>query len=282
MIRRFTSAPNPAARVARRARQSRRPRRRAGRSGRRRSGPGSAWPRRGPARSRRRCRAGVRELDSSTVAAQLPDRSRASARMTSATPASTPSSARLARTPKRRPSSRCALGRSTSAGESSEVESQESRPRPPRNRQRGVRDVARERAALVERRGEGDHAVARDRAVGGLEPHDPAERGRLSDRAAGVGADRPGCQLPAATEAAEPPDEPPGTRVAVPRVAAPGRSPSSRSTSPSRTRPCWSCRAPGRRPRRGAAPPWPCTAAGSPRGCASRRCSARPARRRGP
>ncbi len=57
--------------------------------------------------------------------------------------------------------------------------------------QRGVGRVARERARLVERGGEGDHAVAADRAVGRLEPDDPAQRRRLADRAAGVGADRP-------------------------------------------------------------------------------------------
>ena len=57
--------------------------------------------------------------------------------------------------------------------------------------QRGVGDVARERPGLVERGGEGDHPVAADRAVGGLEADDPAQRGGLADRAAGVGADRP-------------------------------------------------------------------------------------------
>ncbi len=57
--------------------------------------------------------------------------------------------------------------------------------------QRAVGDVARERAGLVERGGEGDHPVAADRAVGGLEADDPAQRGGLADRAAGVGADRP-------------------------------------------------------------------------------------------
>ena len=45
----------------------------------------------------------------------------------------------------------------------------------------------------------------------------------------------------AATAAAEPPELPPGTRPG-PTDCAPGRSTSSRSTSPSRTRPCWSCR----------------------------------------
>ncbi len=58
--------------------------------------------------------------------------------------------------------------------------------------ERRVGDVPGQRAALVERGGEGDHPVAGDRAVGGLHADDPAERGRLADRAAGVGADRAG------------------------------------------------------------------------------------------
>ena len=55
-------------------------------------------------------------------------------------------------------------------------------------------DVARERTRLVERRGERDHPVARAGSVRRLHPDDPAQRGRLADRAAGVGADRPGRQ----------------------------------------------------------------------------------------
>ena len=54
-------------------------------------------------------------------------------------------------------------------------------------------------------------AVARDAAVGRLEPDDAAQRGRLTDRAAGVGAERERRQ-PAATAAADPPLEPPGMR----------------------------------------------------------------------
>ena len=54
----------------------------------------------------------------------------------------------------------------------------------------GVLDGARERPDLVERRAEGEQAVARDAAVGRLEADDAAQRGRLADRAAGVGAER--------------------------------------------------------------------------------------------
>ena len=55
---------------------------------------------------------------------------------------------------------------------------------------RRVRHRARQRAHLVERAGEGDHAVARHAPVGRLEPHQVGERRRLADRAAGVGAQR--------------------------------------------------------------------------------------------
>ena len=84
--------------------------------------------------------------------------------------------------------------------------------------QGGVGDVAGQWPALVERGGEGDHAVARDRPVGRLQPDDPAERRRLADRAARVGADRPRGQAAgdrrgrAAGGAA-------GYAIAVPRVS---------------------------------------------------------------
>ena len=55
---------------------------------------------------------------------------------------------------------------------------------------RRVAGVAGERPDLVERAGERDDAVAADPAVGRLHPDDPAQRRRLADRAAGVGADR--------------------------------------------------------------------------------------------
>ena len=87
--------------------------------------------------------------------------------------------------------------------------------------------------------------------------------------------------VPAATAAALPPLDPPGTSRG-PTGSAPARSRSSRSRSPSRTRPGSSCRARARRRSAGCARSWPCTAAGIPRGCASRPCSARPRRRRGP
>ena len=64
----------------------------------------------------------------------------------------------------------------------------------------------------------GDQPVARDAAVGRFEADDPAQRGRLPDRAAGVGAERHRRQ-PAATAAADPPLVPAGNPIERPRVA---------------------------------------------------------------
>src|SRR5690606_28614066 len=52
-----------------------------------------------------------------------------------------------------------------------------------------VQDRAGAGAALVEGGGEGHHAVAGDRAVGGLDADGAGDGGRLADGAAGVGAD---------------------------------------------------------------------------------------------
>ena len=57
--------------------------------------------------------------------------------------------------------------------------------------QRRVGHVAGQRTGLVERGGERDHPVARNRTVGGFEPDDPAQCGRLADRAARVRPQRP-------------------------------------------------------------------------------------------
>ena len=82
-----------------------------------------------------------------------------------------------------------------------------------RQQQRAVGDVARERARLVERGGERDHPVAADRAVGRLHADDPAQRGGLADRAAGVGPDRPRRGAGGDASRASRRCEPPGTRV---------------------------------------------------------------------
>ena len=103
--------------------------------------------------------------------------------------------------------------------------------------QRGVGDGARQRADLVERGGEGDQAVAADPAVGRLEADDAAQRGRLADRAARVGAERERRELGAAPP---PPSRRSSRRARArdPTGCGSGRTPSSRWTSPWRTRPC--------------------------------------------
>ena len=194
MMRRLTSAPKPCGARARVHRPAgRRRRRRAGRSGRRRSGPGWRWPRPGRSGSRRRARAArAAACTSSTRGAELLGQRDGRRRRRSRTPGSMPSPVSSAGTPRRMPSRRSAVGqRDRLRGTASEVESHGSCPTMCAQQQRGVGDVAGQRAGLVERGGEGDHPVARDRAVGRLEPDDPAQRRGLADRAAGVGADRP-------------------------------------------------------------------------------------------
>ena len=109
-----------------------------------------------------------------------------------------------------------------------------------------VGDVARQRTALVERGCEGDHAVPRHGAVGGLQPDHPAERGRLADRPAGVGADCPrrGAGGHGSGRAARTTRR---ARAPGPTGCGRGQSRSSRWTTPWRTRPGSSCRAPARR-----------------------------------
>ena len=180
----------------------------------------------------------------------------------------------------------CRAGRSRSAarpapGRPSDVESHGSSPDHRAEQQRRVGHVARERARLVERGGEGDHPVARDRAVGRLEPDDPAQRGGLADRAAGVGADRPrrragGDRGGAAAGRAA------GHARAVPRVehravgGVLGRGAHRELVLVGLGR------AAARRRRRAARPRSRCRAAGSPRGSASRPGSGCPRCRRGP
>ena len=77
--------------------------------------------------------------------------------------------------------------------------------------ERRVLDAAGEGPDLVERRREGHEAVAAHATVGGLQAHDAAERRGLADRAARVRAEGERGH-PAATAAAEPPEDPPGTR----------------------------------------------------------------------
>ena len=114
---------------------------------------------------------------------------------------------------------------------------------------------ARERARVIERRRERHHAPARATAIGRLHADDAAERRRLADRAAGVGAGRAHRQprrhrgRRTAGRAAGHQHgrrRPGGASTGSP----PGHRPRSCWTSPWRTRPCSSCRG---RPRRRAA-----------------------------
>ena len=83
--------------------------------------------------------------------------------------------------------------------------------------ERALLDRLGERPDLVERARERDAPVAGDASVGGLHRHRAAQRARLADRAAGVAAQRD-VAIPALTAAAEPPEEPPGYALEVPRV----------------------------------------------------------------
>ena len=147
--------------------------------------------------------------------------------------------------------------------------------RSPRARCAQSAHVARERPDLIERRRVGDDAVAADAAVGRLEADDAAERRRLADRAAGVGAERAEAL---AARRRRPPSRPTSRRARASRshgIARRAVGRSSRSTSPSRTRRSWSCR---RAPRRLAAAGRPRSrrrAGRSPRGSARRRWCAR-------
>ncbi len=130
--------------------------------------------------------------------------------------------------------------------------------------ERVVAHVAGHRPDLVEARGEGDDAVARDGAVGRPQADVAAEGRRQLDRAAGVGAERPGREARrdrrgrAAAGAA-------GDARRDPTGSASGRRRSSRSRSPSRTRRCSSCRAAAGRP--------PCSARRRSRRRPGRSCS---------
>ena len=84
---------------------------------------------------------------------------------------------------------------------------------------RGVFDGARERSDLIERRREGEQAVARDAAVGRLE----ARRCRRAPPAGGsnppVSEPSASGAIPAATATADPPLDPPGMRSVRPRIS---------------------------------------------------------------
>ena len=164
--------------------------------------------------SRRRAVRRVRQVHRLDRRAELARELERRRRRPSSTPGSIPSPVSSSGTPRRMPLQvgRRRQRRPARAGRA-RCESHGSAPTIALKQQRRVGDVARERAGLVERRGEGDHPVAADRAVGRLEADDPAQRGGLADRAAGVGADRPRRGAGGDGGGASRRDEPPGTRV---------------------------------------------------------------------
>ena len=129
--------------------------------------------------------------------------------------------------------------------------------------QRGVEHGAAERPGLVERGGEGDQAVAADARRRWV-----CDRRCRSPRRAGGSSRRCRCRWPAAPRRRRPrpTNHPtslrgPGTG---PTGCGSGGRRSSRWRSPSRTRPCWSCRASPCRPRGPAGSRWRRRAGSSP------------------
>ena len=134
---------------------------------------------------------GVRQVDVVQRRAASHHRRRARARPPSRTSSSTPSASRARGTPMRRPSQRDASAPGTSnGGASTVVASRGSGPASTAQDVPGLAHGARHRADLVERRSVRDEPVARDAAVRRLDADDAAERRRLTNRAAGVGAER--------------------------------------------------------------------------------------------
>ena len=156
----------------------------------------------------------------SAISAPSPSQSDTVRSNTSRTPGSIPSASLVSSrgTPIRSPFRSSREGIAIGSGKPIEVESRSSRPPSAASSSAASRDVAGERAALVERGGEGDHPRARDRAVGGLHPDDAAERGGLADRSAGVGAERAGRE-PARDDGGRPAGGAAGDARTVPGIA---------------------------------------------------------------
>ena len=143
----------------------------------------------------------------------------------------------------RRPSSVSDAGSLTGSGQLDRGRVVRVAPGDDRVEERDVAHGLADRADLVEAGGEGDDPEARDGAVRRPQADVAAERGRLLDRAAGVGAEAPRGQAArhgrrrAASRAAR------HTRRG-PTGCGKARRPSSPSRSPWRTRRCSSCRSP--------------------------------------
>ena len=191
MMRRFTSAPKPARRVSAYISCTSGGRRRAGRSGRRRSGPGSRRPRTARSGSRRPGRARRAAASSRRPRRRASGTARPCFSNSAATPGSTPAPELVARHREAQALQVGALGQHDRLGQADVGRVARVVAGDDAGQQRDVAHGVRERPDLVERRGEGDDAVARHGAVRRLQPDDAAERRRLADRAARVGAERP-------------------------------------------------------------------------------------------
>ena len=192
MMRRLTSAPKPALRVRSYIVAERPLRRRASRSARRRTARGSSWPRPSRPGSRRESRSGCaaarrcersRPVRSRRASALVERRAhvRIDARLEQA-PRHADAQRRAHRRSRRRDASAApsrAARRVVRVGAADHLQAE-----------RGILHRPRERADLIERRREGDEAVARDAAVRGFHAHDAAERRRLANRSARVRAQR--------------------------------------------------------------------------------------------
>ena len=255
----------------RRADRCRRRRRRGGRSGRRRSARGSTRPRPSRRCSRSESRTGVWGRRTFTSVAPAASSARAAAITASRTRRVDGVAEVLVGEADLESADALRGGRATTGAgaASAHVASSGSGPAIDFEEARRVLDGASERSDLVERRAERDEAVAADAAVGRLEADGAGERRRLPHRAAGVAAEpderrvRPRPRRPS-RRSIRPAC---GSR---PTGCARGRTPSSRWTSPSRTRPCSSCRRSPRRRRGTAASRSRRRAGGSSRGCGCR------------
>ncbi len=159
--------------------------------------------------------------DASSTLAPAAASASAASRTRAATSGAMPSPSSSVITPTRRPStpSSRTVRETAGAGSGIDVESSGSWPAMTSSSSAASATVVANGPIWSRLRRERDQAVAADPAVGRLHADHAAQRRGLADRAAGVGAERRAARSPAATAAALPPDDPPGTRVGVVRVA---------------------------------------------------------------
>ena len=260
-MRRFTSRPKPSARLFRKDRPDRRRARRDGRNARRRSARGSTTPRPAPRCNRRAARI--------WCAAAKPRRSRRPAPSATRRPSShsasisggAPSMRYSLGMPMRMPFTPASMPfvighRRIDAG--GILFGIVARHRAQHDRR--VAHGARHRPRLIQRRGERDDAPARTAAIGRLHADDAADRRRLADGAARIGAGagerrarrhrrRRTARRTAGHQALVAP-------ARAPRIEHGAVMAGLVRTTPWRIRPCWSCPASPRRRSTNSASPW--------------------------